>query len=295
MIITCPSCSARYVVDPVKIGPGGRTVKCAKCGHAWAQEPPPPEDDAAPLVEHPPEPAAEPAAEAAAPEPPPPPPPAAEPPPPEDDGDDTEDFDRDFRATFEAAMSRSGDEDEAPDGDGPAADEAPRAERRRRPRDSNLPAVPKRRNPWPARIAWLLLIVVVAGTVGGAVMYREKVVEVLPAAQQLYDMAGLKPQPVEERLGVRGVKYSYAKAGPNGENTVLNIEGELVNLSDVPGDVPNLRVLFLDDAGNVVKRWSFKAPEQRMLPGEIVKFSTQVDAPPASAKRIDVGFDVGDK
>ena len=43
MIITCPSCSARYVVDPVKIGSDGRTVKCAKCGHAWAQPAPTPE------------------------------------------------------------------------------------------------------------------------------------------------------------------------------------------------------------------------------------------------------------
>ena len=35
MIVSCPSCATRYVVDPQKIGPNGRRVKCAACGHVW--------------------------------------------------------------------------------------------------------------------------------------------------------------------------------------------------------------------------------------------------------------------
>jgi len=37
MIITCPACATRYLIDPVQIGSDGRRVRCAKCGHAWAQ------------------------------------------------------------------------------------------------------------------------------------------------------------------------------------------------------------------------------------------------------------------
>lgn len=43
MILTCTSCSKRYLVDPRALGAAGRNVRCANCGHTWFQAPP---DDA---------------------------------------------------------------------------------------------------------------------------------------------------------------------------------------------------------------------------------------------------------
>jgi predicted Zn finger-like uncharacterized protein len=54
MIVTCSNCHARYAVDPLAIGPGGRTVQCARCSHRWFQKvegPKPPPD----MVIRPPE------------------------------------------------------------------------------------------------------------------------------------------------------------------------------------------------------------------------------------------------
>lgn len=40
MIITCPSCSTRYKLDPSRFGPEGRRVRCTSCSHVWTELPP---------------------------------------------------------------------------------------------------------------------------------------------------------------------------------------------------------------------------------------------------------------
>lgn len=40
MILTCPSCATRYIVNPQAIGSTGRTVRCANCQHQWHQAAP---------------------------------------------------------------------------------------------------------------------------------------------------------------------------------------------------------------------------------------------------------------
>ena len=40
MILTCPSCATRYLIDPVALGATGRVVRCARCSHSWTELPP---------------------------------------------------------------------------------------------------------------------------------------------------------------------------------------------------------------------------------------------------------------
>ncbi len=40
MIVTCPTCATRYLVDPTALRATGRTVRCARCSATWHQAPP---------------------------------------------------------------------------------------------------------------------------------------------------------------------------------------------------------------------------------------------------------------
>lgn len=52
MILECPSCENRYLVDPRALGKSGRTVRCARCKHQWFAESPreKPEPDVLPVT-----------------------------------------------------------------------------------------------------------------------------------------------------------------------------------------------------------------------------------------------------
>ena len=39
MIVRCPSCATRYLVDLSALGEAGRRVRCTRCGHVWRQTP----------------------------------------------------------------------------------------------------------------------------------------------------------------------------------------------------------------------------------------------------------------
>ena len=40
MILTCPSCNTRYMLDMASMRPEGQTVRCFKCKHTWVQDRP---------------------------------------------------------------------------------------------------------------------------------------------------------------------------------------------------------------------------------------------------------------
>jgi predicted Zn finger-like uncharacterized protein len=213
MILTCPECRTRFLVDPAKIPPGGRAVRCGRCGHSWHQE-----------------------ASATAPVP-------AQP------------------MNFSAEM-------------------------RPIPPGSNLPALTAQR-PRRGAAGWLLLLLLVALLVVGAVAGRDRIVKAWPPAARLYTQLGMPVEAPGSGLELRNITYSRET---DGDATVLVVAGQVANVSKEPKDVPLLQGMLHDAHDKEVQQWNFPAKDNKLAPGAVTSFETRLRSPPADATGLVIGF-----
>jgi predicted Zn finger-like uncharacterized protein len=232
MIVTCPSCSVRYLVDPRALGQKGRTVRCARCGHTWHQDPAEETPSAAP-----------------------PPPPAGEGAP---------------AAAEDAAPRRP-------------ASPSLAAERR-----IQLPAVRRPRRRWgPALASVLTLIVMVAGLAYAAVLERDRVIAILPAAAGVFARLGFPSSANGVGLEFRNVTTSREMS--NGLPALV-VSGEVTNVSSIPRDVPTLVVILRDKTDHDLQNATISMNQQQLAPGETVPFHASITQPPEAASDVVVTF-----
>ncbi len=265
MIITCPSCSARYDVAAAGFSPAGRKVRCAKCGENWHQEPEElavddvitQEVDIAPDVE------------AETPE-------ATAPPPVHNEPDVEPDLDDDIAFA-------------EPDPE-PVAKPVKKAAAKKPPKKNS----PKKKTPKAKRsvgqklavaAGWTLLALFVGGTAYGFSSYKTDIVRSWPATATLYaafndpvDLRGMEFQQV-------AYKHVYEDGVP-----VLSISGQVVNVSDARLSVPKVRVGLRDENKKELYYWTFGLPETALEPEQSAEFVTRLSAPPIAAKDLEITF-----
>lgn len=155
MILTCPSCEARFNVEPDALLPNGRTVRCGRCAHTWKEMPP---EDIPKRVE---------AAE----------PPAPVVPEPGDADDDD--------IGIPGLESVGG---EAPDGNGLDI----QAGERQVP---EYQAPQRRGQGRGSTIGWIAVAAVVTVALGCGFVARDAIIDTWPPASMLYEKIGLAPEP----------------------------------------------------------------------------------------------------
>lgn len=259
MILTCPSCEARFNIKPEALLPSGRSVRCSKCAHTWKQLPP--EDMPKRVVEEELEPII------------PVPDNLDSDPDYEDVRDDVEDDADDIEVPSIESI-----ENEAPGEDDfelPAF--TPRTRSRRRQREQ--------RNRGPI-IMWGAVVAVIAIIFGGGIFGRAAIIDVWPPASMLYGMVGLAPGP-GFGLELRNVAPTQELEG---DTAVLVISGEVVNVSSRPRQVPRLRGSLLDAGQNEIHTWTFSMESEELAPDEAGKFNTRVPNPPEGARGLEVTF-----
>jgi predicted Zn finger-like uncharacterized protein len=208
VILTCPKCATRYHVDPASLGAGGRTVRCAGCGHRWAAKPP--VDVPKPL-------------ELKA--------PSATP----------------WRAA--AAAGRSG----------------------------------------ASRSMTWLVVALVALLLASAVIGRNEIVASIPESAAIYHALGL---PLALQPGLEFGQVTSDRVVEGGV-AVLVFEGEIVNQSKEPREVPPIRVILLDDGGRQLQHETFSSKDASLDAGGKTTFSGRLVNPPSQARNFSVTFDVG--
>ena len=263
MILTCPNCATRYLVSPAKLRPGGRTVRCARCGESWFEDAPPPEmEDAPETISPPPEP------EQA----------------PEQAPSDQIPSDQDEEESGAAS-----------DRDGPPVRPKRTVETSR---GRNLPALPRVPNRWSKAAGWIGLVLFVVLIISCILLFRGPITEAWPPAERLYhfmspDMRGIEAEPqrppLEERLQFSELKPSQKFVG--GVLTLM-IEGKINNTGGLVETLPPVEVVLLDDRQLDLVTWLVDPPRTVLEPGQSVTFETSLENPPPEAQDIRVTFAV---
>ena len=270
MILTCPECKSRYVVNPTALMPSGRTVRCAKCSHSWFEKRPeedveivPPQEDVA------------------------------------EDTSDSKDHTADKYKSTEQKKEQNAaakSEENSEDFDFPI--NTPKKRRRPVPKGSNLPALQNQKY-GSSKLGWISLLVFVTLVVSAFLIMQDTLSQSWPASKKLYYAIGLdgidavkastepKLDPIDERLVIDGLT-------PRREiiNNVSNlvIAGFIENISDEMQTIPDLRVRLLDENRRVVREWSFNPQSDTVKPGEKVDFVTTLPSPPPEARDISIIF-----
>ncbi|HTH98455.1 MAG TPA: DUF3426 domain-containing protein [Stellaceae bacterium] len=250
MILTCPACSARFIVDPAALGARGRMVRCARCRETWHATPSDEEFAAAvPPAEAFPEPAVHegPPAE--------PEPPAAWP---SFSGDSMPNFLTDSVQTPRLSSNRKA-----------------------------LPAIRKPPRSRTKMAAWLIIAALVVALAVLLAVGRSRIVALWPAVEPIYAAFGLSTPLAGTGLELRSVNSAVTPV--DGKPTLI-VAGRIANVTSQAQKVPTLVVTLRDTRGNLVKSWSLAPSQATLLPGEGMSFQTSMPSPPADATSAVVTF-----
>jgi predicted Zn finger-like uncharacterized protein len=257
MIVTCPACQTRYLVDETELGgEAGRRVRCASCGHLWrffAEE--------AVIQMAVAEAAAE--VEAAA--------QAANPAP--------------ATPFVPASAYAPGTAATAPPAAGlraePGSQALPRPIQPAAPRPPPVPVALPTRPPISLRSRISALVVLVFGIVLIAVLARDRITTQFPQAAELYATLGLIELP--------GAGLEISAAMTRNPETLI-VEGTINNPGGVTRRVGRLRITLRDGARSVLDTRVLDPPVPELPAGARAPHYTVFEHPSITVAAADVAF-----
>ncbi len=244
MILSCPACATRYVVDPRSIGTEGRKVRCARCGETWHQEAPAAEmlEPLTLMDEPPPGVAADPLLDPASPP-----------------------------VVTAPAMVGGGTAAAVEESMPSFITERPRPAAR-----ANLPAVAKPKRVSSVGLGWAALAAFILLVLAGGWYFAPMIMRSWPPSARLYSALGLEAASPEAALELRGT--NSARGNDEAGQTVI-VTGEIANVSHVRQALPQMRLSLRNAKGETIKSADFPPPKEALDPGETVPYQATIAAP----------------
>ena len=149
---------------------------------------------------------------------------------------------------------------------------------------------PKAPRAKPARstvIGFALLGVLVAGTLAGGYFGRDAIVRSWPPAALFYETIGMPAEPPGFGLELRNIRSEQKLEGGK---TVLLLDGEVANTTDVERSLPPLRAVTFGTDHKPLQSWTIEPSAPVLLPGAVVSFHhSQPDPGPVTEVTITFG------
>jgi len=154
--------------------------------------------------------------------------------------------------------------------------------------DKTLPSDrPARKKLSPVTLGWAALGLLVALILGALIFAPSAVTSVLPGASRLYAMFGGGGGGEAGGLAFEGVRYGWTNQ--DGQ-TVLEVQGDVVNTSSSPVDVPTVVIALRDESGAEISEWTTEVGEQELAAGQHAPFLRQIPSPPSNVRSVKVRF-----
>jgi hypothetical protein len=134
-------------------------------------------------------------------------------------------------------------------------------------------------------LGWLALALFVAGVIGALAYAPSAITSVLPGASRLYSLFGMEAG--AGGLTLEQVRYGWTS---DGSQAVLEVQGDVVNLTSSPVAVPTVVIALRDAGGTEISEWTTEIGEEQLPGGERAPFLRQIPSPPSNVRSVAVRF-----
>ncbi|MEM5515761.1 MJ0042-type zinc finger domain-containing protein [Henriciella sp. AS95] len=136
-----------------------------------------------------------------------------------------------------------------------------------------------------ALMSWLIVGCLFGAAIAGSVIFRDRVVDAWPQSASTFKAIGFEVN----RFGLE-FEETQAERYFDGTTPILEITGDVKNASKHEREAPSVRVILLDESGEMIGESFAPVTPSRIPPGALGKFTTRVENPPFEAFELELQF-----